>query len=93
MAGFATRTRFAGHPNRSAKTRHALRLKPDHSIGAGNECVYLHAWETGLRAKAGIRRWNTFTNHHRPHAAHGGQPPAMHYFKCIENDQQVQAVA
>ncbi len=25
-----------GHPSRSAKTRHALRLKPDHSIGAGH---------------------------------------------------------
>ena len=36
MAGFVTRTRFAGHPSRSAKTRHALRLKPDHSIGAAH---------------------------------------------------------
>lgn len=36
MAGFAIRSRFAGHPGRSAKTRHALRLNPDHSIGAGH---------------------------------------------------------
>jgi hypothetical protein len=35
VAGFVIRTRFAGHPGRSAKARHALRLKPDHSIGAG----------------------------------------------------------
>ncbi len=35
MARFAIRSRFAGHPGHSAKTRHALRLKPDHSIGAG----------------------------------------------------------
>ena len=57
------------------------------------ECVYLHAWETGSQAKAGVGRWITFYNHHRPHTAHGGQPPAMVYFNTIETDQQVQAVA
>ena len=57
------------------------------------ECVYLHAWETGSQAKAGIGRWITFYNHQRPHAAHGGQPPAVVYFNTIETDQQVQAVA
>ena len=36
MAGFAIRSRFAGHPSCSAKTRNALRLKPDHPIGAGH---------------------------------------------------------
>ena len=35
VAGFATRSRFAGHASRSAQTRHALRLKPDHPMGAG----------------------------------------------------------
>lgn len=58
-----------------------------------HECVYLHAWETGSQAKAGIGHWITFYNHHRPHTAHGGQPPAVVYFKHIEPDQQVQAVA
>jgi putative transposase len=24
------------------------------------ECVYLHAWETGSQAKAGIEHWMTF---------------------------------
>ena len=57
------------------------------------ECVYLHAWETGSQAKAGLGRWITFYNHLRPHAAHGGQPPAVVYFNSIETDQQVQAVA
>ena len=57
------------------------------------ECVYLHAWETGSQARAGIGRWITFYNHQRPHTAHGGQPPAMVYFNRIETDQQVQAVA
>ena len=31
----ATRTRFAGYPGRSAKSRHALTLQPDHLMGAG----------------------------------------------------------
>ena len=57
------------------------------------ECVYLHAWETGSQAKAGIGRWITFYNHHRPHTAHGGQPPAVVYFTATQTDQQVQAVA
>ncbi len=39
MAGFATWNRYAGHPSRSAQTRHALRLKPDHPIGAGQTRV------------------------------------------------------
>ncbi|WP_442583664.1 IS3 family transposase [Mesorhizobium sp. ASY16-5R] len=57
------------------------------------ECVYLHAWETGSQAKAGIGRWITFCNHQRPHAAHGGQPPAVVYFDSIETDQQARRVA
>ncbi len=57
------------------------------------ECVYLHAWETGSQARAGIGPWITFYNHQRPHTAHGGQPPAVVYFNHIETDQQVQAVA
>ena len=27
------------------------------------ECVYLHAWETGSEAKAGVRKWIEFYNH------------------------------
>nr|WP_244532125.1 integrase core domain-containing protein [Paracoccus aminovorans] len=38
-------------------------------------------------------RWITFYNHQRPHAAHGGQPPAVVYFNQIETDQQAKAVA
>ena len=57
------------------------------------ECVYLHAWETGSQAKAGVAKWVAFYNHQRPHAAHGRQPPAMVYFTKIESDQQEQRVA
>ena len=35
------------------------------------ECVYLHAFETGSEAKAGIGKWLTYYNVERPHSAHG----------------------
>ena len=57
------------------------------------ECVYLHAWETGSQAKAGVDRWITFYSHQRPHAAHGGQTPAVVYFNQIETGQRGQRVA
>jgi putative transposase len=57
------------------------------------ECVYLHAWETGSHAKAGVERWITFYNHQRPHTAHGDQPPAVVCFNATQTDQQGQAVA
>lgn len=34
----------------------------------------------------------TFCHYNRPLSAHGGRPPAVVYFECIENDQLVQAV-
>ena len=58
-----------------------------------HECFYLHAWETGAQAKAGIGAWITFYNHRRPHVAHGGQPPAVVCFTATQTDQQVQSVA
>ena len=57
------------------------------------ECVYLHAWETGSQARAGIGRWMNFYNRQRPHAAHGGQPPAVVYWNAIQPDQQTKKVA
>ena len=60
------------------------------------ECVYLHAWETGSEAKAGVRKWIEFYNHKRPHSSLGGKPPAVVYWQRIETtnpDQQVQKVA
>ncbi len=43
------------------------------------ECVYLHAWETGSEAKAGVRKRIHFYNYKRRHSALGGQPPAVIY--------------
>nr|WP_247649283.1 IS3 family transposase [Labrenzia sp. THAF82] len=60
------------------------------------ECVYLHAWETGSQARAGVRKWVDFYNQKRPHSALGGKPPAVVYWQRIEQhqpDQQVQRVA
>lgn len=36
MAGFAIRTRFAGHPDHSSKTSYPIGLIPVHPIGAGH---------------------------------------------------------
>ncbi len=58
-----------------------------------NECVSLHAWETGSQAKAAIGKWIAFCHHRRPHTAYGGTPPAEVYFDTIETEQQAQAVA
>jgi len=43
------------------------------------ECVYLHAWETGSQARAGIRQWMESYNHKRLHSALGDKPPALVY--------------
>ena len=40
------------------------------------ECVYLHAFETGSEARAGLGRWITYYNADRPHSALGGGTPA-----------------
>ena len=57
------------------------------------ERVYLRAWETGSQARADIGQWMTFYNHQRPHAAHGGRPPAAVYWTKLQPDQQAQKVA
>ena len=60
------------------------------------ECVYLHAWETGSEAKAGVGKWIAFYNRKRPHSALGGKPPAVVYWlrkEETQTDQQEQRVA
>lgn len=39
------------------------------------ECVYLHAPETGLQARAEIGRWIDFYNNERPHSTFDGRTP------------------
>lgn len=43
------------------------------------ECVYLHAFETGSEARAGIGRWFDYYNADRPHSALGGRTPDEAY--------------
>jgi putative transposase len=60
------------------------------------ECVYLHAWETGSEAKAGVGERIKFHNRKRPHSALGGKPPAVVYWLRIKEtqpDQHAQRVA
>ena len=43
------------------------------------ECVYLHAFETGSEARAGIGKWLDFYNQARPHSSLAGIPPERRY--------------
>jgi putative transposase len=43
------------------------------------ECVYLHAFETGSEAKAGIEKWLAYYNVERPHSTHGILTPDEAY--------------
>lgn len=43
------------------------------------ECIYLHAFETGSEAKAGIAKWIGFYNDHRPHSSLEDRTPAEAY--------------
>ena len=43
------------------------------------ECVYLHAFEKGSEAKAGIRKWLEYYNAERPHSTHGILAPNEAY--------------
>ena len=47
------------------------------------ECVYLHAFETGSRAREGIGRWIGFYNERRPHSTHGIRTPDEVYAASI----------
>ena len=46
------------------------------------ECVYLHAFETGLTLHAGLSRWIAHYNTQRPHSALAGRTPEEAYFGC-----------
>ena len=43
------------------------------------ECVYLHAFERGSEAKAGIGKWLAYYNAERPHSTHGILTPNEAY--------------
>lgn len=43
------------------------------------ECVYLHAWQGGAEARAGIGWWMSFYNTERPHSSLDGKTPFSVY--------------
>ena len=47
------------------------------------ECVYLHAWNGGREAEAGIAKWVDFCKQRRPHAAHDGRMPDAVYHQPV----------
>lgn len=47
------------------------------------ECVYLHAFETGSKARAGIGNWIDFYNRIRPHSSLGGITPDICYARDL----------
>jgi putative transposase len=51
------------------------------------ECVYLHAFETGSELRAGLSRWFTYYNHHRPHSRLAGKTPAEAYGQIDASDR------
>ena len=53
------------------------------------ECVYLHAFETGSEARAGIGKWMTYYNAERPHSALGGRTP----FEAHAGDEGIRLAA
>ena len=48
------------------------------------ECVYLHAFERGSEAKAGIGKWLAYYNAERPHSTHGILTPNEAYASKTE---------
>ena len=56
----------------------------------------LHAWETGSKARAGLRTWFDVYNHRRPDAALDGKPPDVVYrtgTTIMQHDQETRRVA
>ena len=45
------------------------------------ECVYLHAFETGLTLHAGLEQWISHYNTRRPHSALAGRTPDEAYYQ------------
>ena len=57
------------------------------------ECASLHAREAGSQANTGIGDRASLHDRHRPHAAHGGVPPAVAYQAATQPDQQTRRAA
>ena len=45
------------------------------------ECIYLHAFETGLTLHAGLEQWISHYNARRPHSTLAGRTPDEAYYQ------------
>jgi putative transposase len=45
-----------------------------------DECIYLHAFETGSEVRQGLKRWIDFSNTRRPHASLDDKTPDEAYW-------------
>jgi len=50
------------------------------------EEVYLHAYDSGSEAKAGLAHFMHYYNHERPHSKLGGRTPDMAYCSTLAAD-------
>ena len=57
------------------------------------ECVYLHAFETGLALHAGLLRWISLYNTRRPHSSLAGRTPDEAYNEIGSTPSQGHAPA
>ena len=49
------------------------------------EFLYARTWNSEAERGAALNLWNRHYNYHRPHGAHGGQPPAAATPLRVEN--------
>ena len=49
------------------------------------EEIYLHAYETGIEARQGIKKWMDFYNQIRPHSSLGGETPDSYYNESLKD--------
>lgn len=49
------------------------------------EEIYLHAYENGIEARQGIKKWMYFYNQIRPHSSLGGETPDSYYNESLKD--------
>ena len=49
------------------------------------EEIYLHAYENGIEARQGIKKWMDFYNQIRPHSSLGGETPDSYYNESLKD--------
>ena len=70
-------------PSAKANTGEPSRIRPKHNGKVerynrilSEELLYARTWRSEQERVDALVTWNVHYNYHRPHGAHGGQPPA-----------------